>query len=1009
MWDPEEAGAALTSSSARGFGAIANLKLRGNKLATAAKDRVVDLEHGSNFLGKLKGAGKHFADLLLKNDNELDASGGAGVEELEVERNDDDVDDAAVARMFANLKSYFAKNAPGTRSDADLLNSSKTFAPLGPPGVTKLNSELKLELKYGQTYEAFVAEAELEVERAELAQLEHQREEATDKVFRHRDANGSEDTSDDIAVLLAEEKRLETAVIKKGAQILLKEGVGEGKDAVAQSMDTNHALSLMAVAAGTRVDAHQLEGASHHDALKSMAATSKAVVAVARFKVFLACGFMKKGWCLNEEHAGLENNKCVKMWRWESEELVRHASKAPAASDNFEAWRAAKEKEWDVKGSKLRRKHLTREKFEAWMDEQVNHWTYHTKVAGAEYDWVSQLEIPSGLQKFFNGDATFNVDKGRLNLLEKQRADLKKDIEELRADLQKDTDLHPEAAGPDGAITEYKAQKAEAGKSSANADRPDEANKKDDRLERLTNAHAKIAMDILSTSKAKLILSTSKAKLTDVKLAKDGSVANGQAPDAYSFTEFHHYVYNGGQYRRQHEAMAPWDEVAWFQALDRYDRGVVDSADFVAWMRMQGCMDPKPLGFLGAVSVLLRTRTGRVIGTLITLALFFTDIVTDILVTVDLLDEDGERYDPEASLYAAVASITIMAMLPVFQSLVDIIDENSMDWWLGLPLNFTYLRLVYFVLVGSSSASSKAIGDAKLIEAIIESMPQLLVQAAALAANLVAFDLTIMVSLSLSLASIAHAAALKMYTVYKLDKWDNGILAAVVALLYFAVDSASRGIAVNLTVAKHGMRITPFVPVLGPWISAEAIYRGLCHHYYRASRAKRWVIDPSVVSGVLALFSALPLSNNSTERRWLFVTSTVATSAAAYTAGLDADADAGAVLVFVCCIVVKLLLFATMERALGINSTYQQTLSDDYGKAAFSFDVDLTKQQQTWKVNGEFFVHTKVCFSCIFSWHGSTVPCSCSATSTCAPMNLCLTFTCGRPFMVILFRLGRIL
>ena len=47
-------------------------------------------------------------------------------------------------------------------------------------------------------------------------------------------------------------------------------------------------------------------------------------------------------------------------------------------------------------------------------------------------------------------------------------------------------------------------------------------------------------------------------------------------------------------------------------------------------------------------------------------------------------------------------------------------------------------------------------------------------------------------------------------------------------------------------------------------------------------RKLAWAVDSSLVSGALALFSALPLSTNPTERRWPFATSTVAVIAASW-------------------------------------------------------------------------------------------------------------------------------
>ena len=229
-------------------------------------------------------------------------------------------------------------------------------------------------------------------------------------------------------------------------------------------------------------------------------------------------------------------------------------------------------------------------------------------------------------------------------------------------------------------------------------------------------------------------------------------------------------------------------------------------------------------------------------------------------------------------------------------------------------------------------------------------MPQLFVQSAVVAAELVPFD-TIVTSLTLSILSIAYAATLKVHAMYDLDKRsDSGVVAAVLAFLYFGADSASRAIAVYLTVHRHGMGIAPFAPYVGVWIGLEVVYRGLSALF---DRTAAWAVDPSLTSGALALFSALPLSTNPTERRWLFATSTVVVMAAALEASWAiGDSDELAVAVaFAVCVSVKVLLFIGMDWACPKGSFKSER---QYGLGAFSFDVDLSKQQAAWIPNGEF-------------------------------------------------------
>ena len=445
----------------------------------------------------------------------------------------------------------------------------------------------------------------------------------------------------------------------------------------------------------------------------------------------------------------------------------------------------------------------------------------------------------------------------------------------------------------------------------------------------------------------------------------------------------------GGRTATYHAALAPAEIVCKFVA-----RGSA---------RENGHFAPKPLGCFGTVGRLLDSRAGRCLGLFGMLGLFYSDIWTDVLVVFELLDQDSPHYDVTASPNAACALISIIALLPVFQSLVDAFDRNSMDWWKALPLNCTYTRMIYFVWKGSSKNGGKRISketaDAKLFEAILESMPQLFVQAGVVAAGLVAFDGTVQVSLTLSVVSIAHAATLKVHALYDMDKRpDGGVFAAVLAFVYFGVDSTSRALAVYLTIARHGMGITPFAPFIGVWIGLEVVYRGLIaglckyeHHRSRSytddgdcrfkstlqqtgavtswddvDRAKlieyrrnivlnyrklAWAVDPSLVSGALALFSALPLSTNPTERRWLFATSTVAVMAASWEAGFDVGGT-GAAVALAICVSVKVLLFIGMDLACP-NSTFHSELSEHkYGLGAFSIDVE--KQQMAWLKKGEF-------------------------------------------------------
>ena len=407
--------------------------------------------------------------------------------------------------------------------------------------------------------------------------------------------------------------------------------------------------------------------------------------------------------------------------------------------------------------------------------------------------------------------------------------------------------------------------------------------------------------------------------------------------DSYTLTRFHEHLRHCGY------QSLPSDAGAWFAELDRQRKGHVDNTDFFSWMRENEHLARKPLGCFGTVGRLLDTQLGRCLAVAVTVFFFYYDVWTDVQVVRDLMDKDSQRYDATASPNAAYTLIGVLLLLPIVQSLVDSLDPNSVDWRKGVLLNLTYTRMVYFVWTGWSEGGakriSKAAADAKLFEAIVESMPQLLVQSAVVAAGLVAFDSTIVTSLAVSVANIAYSATLKVHTMYGMDqRWDGGVFPAVLAFVYFGVDSATRAIAVYLTIARHGMRFAPFAPYVGAWVGLEVVYRGLS----RNNRAAPWGVDPSLVSGALALLSALPLSTNPTERRWLFATSTVAVLAAAWGAGFDVGGRPDVTVAFAVCVSAKGLLF------VGLDLVSPAWSEGQYGYESFSFDVDTAKQQVSW-------------------------------------------------------------
>lgn len=121
---------------------------------------------------------------------------------------------------------------------------------------------------------------------------------------------------------------------------------------------------------------------------------------------------------------------------------------------------------------------------------------------------------------------------------------------------------------------------------------------------------------------------------------------------------------------------------------------------------------------------------------LFALAFFYADFATDLLLVLDLLGitseaDSASRVCPDTA-FAGYAVLGALCMLPLVFTIIDC-GGRGIGQCLGIFLNITNLRMLYLYLapyIGTldEAATSRSTHDAKLIEAVLESMPQLCVQ-----------------------------------------------------------------------------------------------------------------------------------------------------------------------------------------------------------------------------------------------------------------------------------------
>jgi hypothetical protein len=183
----------------------------------------------------------------------------------------------------------------------------------------------------------------------------------------------------------------------------------------------------------------------------------------------------------------------------------------------------------------------------------------------------------------------------------------------------------------------------------------------------------------------------------------------------------------------------------------------------------------------------------------------------------------------------------------------------------------------------SVAVAGQSVQDAKLIEAMVESLPQVYVQMTALLLG-VTTGVVPVVSIGLSVLSIAHALAAKLVG-FALRDPGRQARATAAAALYFGADIVARGLAVGMSGASHGVTAVGWAALfVGVDMSARLAHARLFDKDVRSvwllvTEAK-WFANGMrktrfrLSSTLLSIFTSFPLTTARTEWHWLFALST---------------------------------------------------------------------------------------------------------------------------------------
>lgn len=187
--------------------------------------------------------------------------------------------------------------------------------------------------------------------------------------------------------------------------------------------------------------------------------------------------------------------------------------------------------------------------------------------------------------------------------------------------------------------------------------------------------------------------------------------------------------------------------------------------------------------------------------------LYYVDLGTDLAFVASVIN------DPSKGSYG-ILSLMFVCVCPVVLSIADMVQKGGMGWK-GVLLNLTCTRMIYTAYRvarptkdETAISAGKANTDFKLLEALLESVPQLYVQFTALFTGVVArvdqdgntesAFVVAWLSITISLLSIAYATTAKYAGM--LDIWDKPRSVASL-FVYFLADASARALAVALVAA----------------------------------------------------------------------------------------------------------------------------------------------------------------------------------------------------------------
>lgn len=376
-----------------------------------------------------------------------------------------------------------------------------------------------------------------------------------------------------------------------------------------------------------------------------------------------------------------------------------------------------------------------------------------------------------------------------------------------------------------------------------------------------------------------------------------------------------------------------------------------------------------------APEVWQKSKGMKYVAILFSLILYYYDFATDIEVVVDLFAASNRGMGSQLTTYAAWLSVAILLMTPMVIFGVDCAyefeersskNENGPLWQrllLSFMVNFTNTKPLYVTATsffdGMFVEADQAVTGIKFLEVLLEALPEMFLQSAIFAASLVDTR-TIVRSLASSVANTAWTCtsrALQMYGSSVLD-FTKTFKATIAIFMYILCDVMSRASAMFVRVAIHGMNAESVVWWLLVWFCLEMLVRKgtvFLGGKKKGHRAKSWVVDDSTLSALAGILSALPLTRNPTERRWLFVMSIVfpvgaVTSSISHDDIMSNSREGQAATVFIAAVVLKICIYFVGEIFVmpGFDRGYDG--ADPHGRGAFALSkyTDSARNKFQW-------------------------------------------------------------